>query len=157
MAAGEILACSKFYFTLDGLEEKIIQKVSGIGVTLEAGGDMKSYGVTKDAKSTIQATVTGVSNSDITVTFVGTAQDDSLMKWYRASHSVPSQGGGSSEGGARKTGTITLFNQAGEAAAEWTLSGVFPKSYKSSDMDPTKNDLFTEEIAMGYESLARTK
>ena len=44
MAAGEILACSKFYFTLDGLEEKIIQKVSGIGVTLEAGGDMKAYG-----------------------------------------------------------------------------------------------------------------
>ncbi|MDA0866339.1 MAG: phage tail protein [Cyanobacteria bacterium] len=157
MAAGEVLACSKFYFTLDGLEEKVIQKVSGIGVTLEVAGDSKSFGVSKEGKSNIQATVTGVSNSDLTVTFVGTAQDDSLMKWYRESHSVPSQGGGASSEGVRKTGTITLFNQGGAAAAEWTITGVFPKSYKSSEMDPSSTDLFTEEIVMVYESLARTK
>ena len=31
MAAGEILASSKYYFSLTGLEDLVVKKVSGIG------------------------------------------------------------------------------------------------------------------------------
>ncbi|NER00458.1 MAG: phage tail protein, partial [Cyanothece sp. SIO2G6] len=110
MAAGEILACSKFYVQLDGLEDLIVKKVSGIAITLEVAGDKKPFGVTKGGKSQMQATVTGTSNGKVTVEYVDTVEDDRLMKWYEDSHSEPIQGGGSVTKGERKTGSIILYN-----------------------------------------------
>ena len=72
MAKGEILACSKYYFNLSGLDDLVVKSVSGISSTLQTAGDMASYGVSKNAKSVIQATVTGVTNNKITVEFVCT-------------------------------------------------------------------------------------
>ena len=155
MAKGEILACSKYYFSLTGLEDLVVKSVSGIGSTLQTAGDSKSYGVSKGAKSVIQATVTGSSNSNITVEFVCTVGDDRLIKWYSASHSEPFAGGGTQTKGERKTGTITLYNQGGEAAATWELTGVMPSSYKSSKLEAGAEGLATETIEFVYESLHR--
>jgi phage tail-like protein len=155
MAKDEFLACSKFYFSLTGLEDLIIKSVSGIGSTLQTAGDSKSFGVTKGGKSSIQATVTGVSNSNITVEFVCTVGDERLMTWYSDSHTEPLGGGGSKSKGARKTGTITLYNQGGEAAATWEMTGVMPKSYKSSKLEAGAEGLATETVEFVYESLHR--
>ncbi|MFN5814912.1 MAG: hypothetical protein ACK47D_02255, partial [Pseudanabaena sp.] len=70
MAKGEVLACSKYSFELGKYPDLVIKSVSGISSTLQTAGDSKSYGVTKGAKSVIQATVTGVTNSKVTVEFV---------------------------------------------------------------------------------------
>jgi phage tail-like protein len=155
MAKGEVLACSKYYFNLSGLDDLVVKSVSGISSTLQTAGDSKSYGVSKGGKSTIQATVTGVSNSNITVEFVCTLGDDRLIKWYRASHSVPLGGGGTGTKGERKTGTITLYNQGGEAAATWEITGVMPSSYKSTKLEAGAEGLATETIEFVYESLHR--
>ncbi|WP_414623422.1 hypothetical protein [Calothrix sp. CCY 0018] len=32
MAAGELLACSKFYVSFDGLDDLIVSKVSGVSI-----------------------------------------------------------------------------------------------------------------------------
>jgi phage tail-like protein len=155
MAKGEILACSKYYFNLSGLEDLVVKSVSGIGSTLQTAGDSKSFGVTKGGKSAIQATVTGVSNSNITVEFVCTIGDDRLIKWYNASHSQVLGGGGTGTKGERKTGTITLYNQGGEAAATWQITGVMPSSYKSTKLEAGAEGLATETIEFVYESLHR--
>jgi phage tail-like protein len=155
MAKGEILACSKYYFNLSGLDDLVVKSVSGIGSTLQTAGDMKSYGVSKSGKSVIQATVTGVSNSNITVEFVCTLGDDRLIKWYSASHSEALGGGGTGTKGERKTGTITLYNQGGEAAATWEITGVMPSSYKSTKLEAGAEGLATETIEFVYESLHR--
>lgn len=157
MAAGEILSCSKFYVSFDGLEEKIVKKVGGIGVTLETAGDSKSFGVTKGGKSAIQATVTGVSNGKISIEYVATIDDNSIAKWYEDSHSEVISGGGSASKGARKTGSIVLYNQGGDEAARWDVTGAFPQSYKSSKMEAGTGDLFIETVEVVYESLHRKK
>ena len=155
MAKGEILACSKYYFNLSGLDDLVVKSVGGIGSTLQTAGDSKSYGVSKSGKSVIQATVTGTSNSNITVEFVCTLGDDRLIKWYSASHSEALGGGGTQTKGERKTGTITLYNQGGEAAATWELTGVMPSSYKSTKLEAGAEGIATETIEFVYESLHR--
>jgi phage tail-like protein len=155
MAEPQILASSKYYFSLTGLEDLIVKKVSGIGSTLQTAGDSKSYGVTKKGASVIQATVTGATNSKLTVEFVCTVGDDRLIKWYSASHSEPFAGGGTATKGERKTGTITLYNQGGEAAATWEMTGVMPSSYKSIKLEAGSEGLATETIEFVYETLHR--
>lgn len=157
MAKDEILANSKFYISFDSLDDLIIKSVSGLGSTIELAGSDASYGVTKDGKSAIQSTVTGVSNSNITITFVGTAQDTRVYDWYYSSHSTEYSGGGSGSKGERKTGTLMVYNQGGEVAAEWTLKGVFPVSYKGSQLSAEDASLYEETLDFAYEHFDRTK
>jgi phage tail-like protein len=157
MANGEILACSKYYFSLDGLDELVVKKVSGMGNTLQTAGTDKSFGVTKGGKSYIQATVTGVSNDKITAEYVATVGDKRLYQWFYDSHSQVSTGGGSGTKGVRKTGSITLYNQAGQEAARWDLTGVMPNSYKTSKLEAGTEELFIETVEFVYESIHRKK
>lgn len=153
----EILACSKFYFEIDGFTDLIINKVSGISSTLQVTGDMKPMGVTKGGKAQMQATVTGATNAKITVEFAASSQDKRLIEWYSQSHSEPSKGGGSQSKGALKTGSLTIFNQAGEEAVRWNIRGMMPASYKSSDLEAGSEQFLTETIEFIYESLHRVK
>lgn len=157
MAKGEVLANSKFHMEFDGITELIVKKISGVSIKLEAAGDMKSFGVRKEAASFMQATVSGVTSGVITVEFVATVEDHSMHDWYRESHSIggPLAGKGSPSGGSRKNATLTLLNQKGDPGARWTFSGVFPKSYKTSKMEPGGTELFTEKVEFVYETCHR--
>ncbi len=159
MSDGEVLANSKFYLEFDGVTELITKKISGLGIKMEAAGDMKSFGVRKEAASFMQATVSGVTSGVITVEFVATVEDHSMHDWYRESHSIggPLAGKGSTSGGTRKDGSLTVFNQAGQEAARWSFSGVFPKSYKTSKMEPGGTELFTEKVEFVFETCHRVK
>lgn len=155
MASGEILANSKFYVEIDGLSDLIIKSVSGISATIELAGSDASYGVTKGGKSAVQSTVTGVSNSNLTITFVGTAEDKRVYDWFYASHSTEYSGGGTGSAGERKTASVVLYNQGGDEAARWNLTGVFPVSYKGSQLSAEDAALYEETLDFGYENLAR--
>ncbi len=159
MADKEILATSKFYLEFDGISNLITKKVSGLSIKLEAAGDMKSFGVRKDAASFMQATVSGVTSGVITVEFVATVDDQAMHDWYRASHSSGGAlaGKGSTGKGAVKGASLTVYNQAGEPGAQWSFSGVFPKSYKTSKMEPGGTELFTEKVEFVYETCHRVK
>lgn len=159
MATGEVLATSKFFLEFDGITNLIVKKVSGLSIKLEAAGDMKSFGVRKDAASFMQATVSGVTTGVITVEFVATVDEQAMHDWYRASHSIggPLAGKGSTNKGERKGASLVVYNQAGKIAARWTFSGVFPKSYKTSKMEPGATELFTEKVEFVYETCHRTQ
>ncbi len=157
MAKGELLACSKFYVQFDGLEDLIVKKVSGASIELQTAGDQNPFGVTKGGKAQIQATVTGVQNSAVTVEYVGTVNDNRLFKWYEESHSQPTTGGGSTNKGALKTGSIVLYNQGGDEAARWDMTGVMPKSYKTTKMEAGSTELFIEIVEYAFHSIRRTK
>jgi phage tail-like protein len=157
MSVGEILACSKFYFQLDGLEDLIVKKVSGISIGLQTAGDTKPFGVTKGGKSNIQATVTGVEHKKITVEFVSTVEDNRLMQWFHDSHSEPILGGGTTTKGERKTGSLIIYNQGGEEAVRYNFTGVMPSSYKSTKMEAGSTNLAVETLDFAYEDLKRVK
>lgn len=157
MAKDELVGGSKFYVQFDGLEDLILKSCTGPKITLESAGDTTSYGVSKGGKSVIQATVTGVSNGTITVVYVASVDDDRLVKWHQDSHCEPIAGGGSKNKGALKTGSIILYNQAGEEAARWNMTGVMPISYKSSKFAPDSKELATETVEFAYHSILRVK
>jgi phage tail-like protein len=159
MAKGEILTNSRFYFEIDGMTDLVIKKFSGLKITLDAAGDKKSYGVTKGGRSQMQATVSGVSSSVLSIEYVATVDEKSLHNWYRDSHPAvgPMSGGVSAKKGERKNATLTVYTQGGEEAAKWTFSGVFPKSYKTSKMEPGSTELFTEKVEIAYETCHRGK
>ena len=159
MAKEEVLATSKFYLEFDGIANLITKSVSGLSITLDIAGDTKPFGVRKNAAAFMQATVTGVTSSTVNVEFVATVEDQSMHDWYRASHSIggPSAGKGSSDKGARKNASLTVYNQAGAEAARWTFSGVFPKSYTTSKMEPGGSELFTEKMEFVCETCHRIK
>ena len=106
----------------------------------------------------MQATVSGVTSGTLTVEFVATLEEKSLHDWFRASHPSigPMAGGFSDSGGERKMASITVYDQGGEDAARWEFTGVFPKSYKTSKMEPGSTELFTETIEIVYETCHRT-
>lgn len=157
MAKGELLACSKFYVQFDGLEDLIVKKVSGVSIELQTAGDQSPFGVSKGGKAQIQATVTGVQNSSVTVEYVGTAGDKRLFEWYEKSHSQPTTGGGTGDKGALKGGSIILYNQGGEEAARWNMVGVMPKTYKTNKMEAGSTELFIETVEFAFHSLRRAK
>jgi phage tail-like protein len=157
MAKDEILACSKFYIKLDGLDDLFVKSVSGISITMDTTGDSKPFGVSKEGKAQMQATVTGVTTGTVSIVYVGASEDNRLQKWYDDSHSPPKIGGGSVSKGGLKTGSITLYNQGGEEAAVWEMTGIMCKSYKTSKFSPESTDLFTETVEVGFHKLLRTK
>ena len=53
---------------------------------------------------------------DDLVTGVQTCALPILFKWYEESHSQPTTGGGSSNKGVLKTGSVVLYNQIGRAS-----------------------------------------
>ncbi|MBK4728830.1 phage tail protein [Oxynema sp. CENA135] len=154
---GELLACSKFYFELEGLEDLVCKKVSGLDITLQTAGDTKPYGVTKNAKSVMQATVTGVENKKITVEYVSTVEDIRLLQWYSDSHSEPIAGGGTTSKGEVKSGSLVFYNQGGDEAVRYNFKGCMPASYKSTKMEAGSTDLATETVEIVYENCLRVK
>jgi phage tail-like protein len=155
--ANEILASSRFYVQFDSLDDLIVKKISGIQITLETTGDKKPFGVTKGGKTQMQATVTGISNSKITIEFVSTSEDSRLMQWYRDSHSQPIKGGGTVNKGGLKNGSIILYNQGGDEAARWNLTGIMPQSYKSAKLEAGSTNFATETVVFVYQHLHRVK
>jgi|JFJP01.1.fsa_nt_gi phage tail-like protein len=151
----EILSCSRFYFEIDGFTDLVVNKVSGISSTLQVTGDMKPMGVSKGGTAVMQATVTGVTNGKITIEFAASVEDNRLMEWYSQSHSKPSKGGGTGLGGEVRTGSLSVYNQGGEEAARWNMTGMMPASYKSSDLEAGSEQFLTETIEFIYESLHR--
>jgi phage tail-like protein len=159
MAKGEIVSTSRFYFEIDGMTDLMIKKFGGVKITLDAAGDKKAFGVGKGGKSQMQATVSGVTSGVLSIEFAATVDEKSLHDWYRDSHASvgPMSGGTLAKKGERKNATLTAYTQGGDEAARWTFSGVFPKSYKTSKMEPGSTELFTEKIEVAYETCHRVK
>jgi phage tail-like protein len=157
--ANEVLTNSRFYLEIDGMSDLVVKKVGGLKITLDAAGDKKAYGVTKGGKSQMQATVSGVSSGVLSIDIVATVDDKALHNWYRDSHPAigPMAGGNSAKKGERKTASLTVYDQGGNEAAQWSFDGVFPKSYKTSKMEPGSTELFTEKIEIVYETCHRVK
>ncbi len=155
MAEGEVLAGSRYYVEIDGLSDLIVKSISGIGITLDTAGEMQAFGVTKEGKTQIQATVTGVTQGTLSIVFVATVEDNRLVEWYRDSHSPPISGGGTATKGERKNASISLYNQGGTEAARWEYKGLMPKDYTSSKLTPGSTELYTETLTFAYEYFQR--
>lgn len=155
-STGEVLANSRFYVDIDGIyTDLIIKSISGLGSSLEATEDSNAHGASKYAMSFMQATVTGVNTSNLTITFIGTADDSSLYNWYKSSHSSKFIGGMTVLGGTKKSASIVVYDQGGREGARWDVNGLFPVSYKCSQFSVDSTSLYEETLEISCDTMKR--
>lgn len=58
---------------------------------------------------------------------------------------------------ARADGTITMFNQALEAVAEWTFDKAWPVKVSGPQLNASSNDIAVEELTIAHEGMRRVK
>ncbi|AFZ67623.1 phage tail protein [Deinococcus peraridilitoris] len=59
--------------------------------------------------------------------------------------------------GARRSGTVTLFNQKGEPVAEWTIDMAWPSKLNGPTYDAKTNEVAIEELTITHHGYRRTK
>jgi len=59
--------------------------------------------------------------------------------------------------GARRSGTITLYNQKGEPVAEWTIDAAWPSKLNGPTYDAKTNEVAVEELTITHHGYRRTK
>jgi phage tail-like protein len=116
--------------------------VSGLGVTTEVieyreGGDRTTIYLPGNAKYT---------PVKLSRAFTG---DLALWDWYTTS----AQGGHIT----RVTGTITMFDHAGQAVAKWNFVRGWPMKYKGPKLNAGSNDIPLETIEIVHEGLKVTR
>ncbi len=136
----------KFYFKveIEGGMTASFQEVAGLDIETDVTeyrhGDSPNF-------STIKMPGL-IKSSDITLkkgTFTG---DVSFFEWFNeiSLNTI-----------ARKTVTIMLLNEKGDAEIVWTLTNAFPKQVQGTDLNSQTSDAAIETLVLAHEGLAVSK
>ena len=156
MAEGiEYLTFSRFYFEVEGKDKLLISKVSGISITIETTDATAPIGATKDIKTATQATPTGTSTENITLEFVSTGDNNTLIEWYLKCHPKPRDGGARKQMDERYTASLVFYKQDGGEGARWNITDAIPAKYSTSPVSAEGNELFIEKIEIAHAGLVR--
>ena len=150
----EFLTASKFYFNADGIVEKVIKEVSGLGV--ESTPAQEVHGSSKQGKQTRQATPTVSKFTNITLKLVATTDKD-IYQWYEDCNKNMGEASQWYSGGKRKGGTVSVYNQAGEVQAQWDIENCYPCKYTGPTLTASSGDMATETIELVHEGIKRVK
>lgn len=148
----EFLTAAKFYFNADGIEEKVIKEVSGLGV--ESTPAQEVHGSSKKGMQTRQATPTVSKFTNITLKLVATMDKD-LYQWYEDCNK--NMGEQSDWKSKRKGGSVSVYNQAGEEQARWDIVNCYPCKYTGPTLTASSGDMATETIELVHEGIKRVQ
>lgn len=155
----EYLTFGRFYFEVDGKTELLISKVSGVAITIETTDATKPIGSSKGgtigARTQTQATPTGVSTQNITLEFVSTADNNTLLDWYLRCHPKARDGGPRRQMEQRFACSLVFLHQDGTEGARWNIVDAIPAKYKTSKVGADSNNLFMETIEIAHAGLVR--
>ncbi|MBE9216069.1 phage tail protein [Plectonema cf. radiosum LEGE 06105] len=146
----EFLTAARFYFEAQGIEQKVIKEVSGLGV--ESTPAQEVHGSSKGGVATRQATPTVSKFTNITLKLVATTDTD-LYKWYEDCNK--NMGGKSDWTNKRKDGSVSAYNQAGEMQARWEIKFCYPCKYTGPTLTASSGDMATETIELVHEGITR--
>lgn len=155
----EYLTFSRFYFEIDGMTQLLISKASGIKIGIENTDQTAPIGSTKGgnggARTQTQATPTGVSTENITLEFVSTGDNNSLLDWYLRCHPKSRDGGPRRQMQQRFACSLVFYNQDGTEGARWNMRDAIPAKYKTTKVSADGKDLFKEIIEIAHAGLIR--
>jgi len=153
--AGEYVVASVFYFEADGITEKFVQSVTGLGAKNNATKGVR--GSSKNGK-TMRQNLPGqaeFNNVTIAMNYNG---DESLHKWFLA---CSEDGKPRQWDQNRKAISVVGYTQDKKTEViRYNLKACFPESYTGPEFDVSKNDPATEKIEVsieGYEIIAQQK
>ncbi|ACC79839.1 MULTISPECIES: phage tail protein [Nostoc] len=150
--AGEFLTSCKFYFEADGITDKFIKEISGLGV--ENTPAQEVHGSSKGAKLMRQATPTVVKFTNITVKVIAT-DDIDLYKWYQDCNE--DMGDPRKWSQKRKTGSVVAYDQQGSEKARWNIVNCYPCKYTGPTLTASGGDMANETVELVHEGIKRIK
>ncbi|MHC5856358.1 phage tail protein [Nostoc sp.] len=150
--AGEFLTSCKFYFEADGITDKFIKEISGLGV--ENTPAQEVHGSSKGAKLMRQATPTVVKFTNITVKVIAT-DDIDLYKWYQDCNE--DMGDPRKWASKRKTGSVVAYDQQGSEKARWNIVNCYPCKYTGPTLTASGGDMANETVELVHEGIKRIK
>ena len=140
------LTSASFFLEIQGECEGTFRECSGLGSESEVIDNKTSA---KDGKLVTQK-IPGALKYENIVLKRGVTDDLSIWDWRKKV-----EDGKVVE--ARKSGTITMYNQANEAVAEWTFENAWPSKVSGPTMNSGSNDIAIEELHIAHEGMARVK
>ncbi|MEH2080775.1 phage tail protein [Nostoc sp.] len=150
--AGEFLTSCKFYFEADGITDKFIKEISGLGVENTPAQDV--HGSSKAGKLMRQATPTVVKFTNITIQVIAT-DDIDLYKWYQDCNE--DMGDPRKWKEKRKTGSVVAYDQQGSEKARWNIVNCYPCKYTGPTLSASGGDMANETIELVHEGIKRIK
>ncbi|BAY62003.1 phage tail protein [Tolypothrix sp. FACHB-123] len=148
----ELLAACLFYFEADGVTEKSIKEISGLGV--ENTPAQEVHGSTKGGKIWRQATPTVTKFTNITLKVIATADVD-LYQWYQKCNEdmgTPRQWNQN-----RKSASVVAYNQQLTEVARWNIVNCYPVKYTGPTLTASSGDMATETVELVHEGVKRVK
>jgi phage tail-like protein len=150
--AGEFLTSCKFYFEADGITDKFIKEISGLGV--ESTPAQEIHGSSRGGRSVRQATPTVVKFTNITIKVIAT-DDIDLYTWYQKCNE--DMGDPRSWAQNRKTGSVVAYDQQGSEKARWNIVNCYPCKYTGPTLTASGGDMANETIELVHEGIKRIK
>ncbi|NES96112.1 MAG: phage tail protein [Desertifilum sp. SIO1I2] len=152
VAEEELLVSCRFYFEADGLTDKQVLELSGLTSENPSAGADKVLGSGKGAINLRQAAPTRVKFTPVTVKVVATTNKD-LYQWYADCNK--NEGGKSDWASNRKSCSIKVYDQGGEAKAEWQLLNAYPNKYEGPKLEAGANEVANETVTLVHEGIKR--
>jgi len=150
--AGEYLTACKFYFEADGITDKFIKEISGLGVESTPAQDI--HGSSKSGRIMRQATPTVVKFTNITLKVIAT-EDTDLYKWYEECNK--DMGDSRQWSQNRKTASVVAYDQKTAEKARWNIVNCYPCKYTGPTLNASGGDMANETIELVHEGVKRVK
>ncbi|BAZ16673.1 phage tail protein [Calothrix sp. NIES-4071] len=149
---GEFLTACKFYFEADGLTDKFIKEISGLGI--ENTPAQEVHGSSKQGRLSRQATPTVVKFTNITLKLIAT-DDKDLYTWYEDCNK--DMGDSRQWKQKRKTASVVAYDQQNSEKARWDITNCYPCKYTGPTLTASGGDMANETIELVHEGIKRTK
>lgn len=146
----EFLTACKFYFEADGVAEKIIKEISGLGV--ESTPAQEVHGSSKAGRATRQATPTVAKFTNVVIKVIATSDMD-LYRWYENCNK--NMGDASQWNANRKSASVTAYDQGGTPQARWQIDRCYPCKYTGPTLTASGGDMANETIELVHEGIRR--
>ena len=148
----EFLTACKFYFEADGITEKVIKEISGLGV--ESTPAQEVHGSSRGGVATRQATPTVAKFTNVTIKVIATSDKD-LYDWYEKCNK--NMGDASQWSSSRKNGSVTAYDQSNQAQARWEIQRCYPCKYTGPTLTASGGDMANETVELVHEGIVRVQ
>lgn len=148
----ELIAASKFFFEVNGIELPILS-VGNISGKQDAAGANKSTGAGKGGALTWMKTTTQTQGGTISIQCPATKASKDLADYFNAVVRTTNDKSDNKVVPASVTG----YNAAGEAVLKWEYRDVMITSYSGPSFDATSSDFCKEKFEFVCTEIRRIK
>ena len=153
------VGASSYYLEFDGLQDLPIKSIAQVSYEGKGTGAQKPIASTKGGRSFRQTTIGGYETHPtmtIEVYLSGDTNSASflLYEWFKACL-PPSDGGDGQWAENRKSGSIVVYDPAGDEKLRWNLERAWPIKYSIADADVTGDALAVETFEITAETIMK--